>query len=278
VDLDNHISVTWMIDTIAELTFYKIERSGNGQTYKVIDQLSAPATLNFFETYIDSGEVMPEHNPYFYQITAVDSCQNQYKAPFVKTVHLDGELFDYYIANLEWNDFELQGATVLRYNLYRDYGFGYQLIQTLPFGVTEYSDSLQQFLDEQGTFCYRIEAVYDLSLSNGYTATLSSWSNVKCIIHRPIIYIPNAFRPGSTVAGNNVFRPTMHFAIEPKAYLMQIYNRWGGLVFETRDSLQGWDGTDHGKEAQQGGYAYLIQFYSNDEVRVERKGMVLLVR
>lgn len=275
VDIDNHISVTWMIDTTAELTFYKIERSGNNVTFSTIEQINAPNPLNAFEAYIDSGDILPENNAYYYQVTAVDSCQNQYKAPYVKTICLKGELYDYYIGNLTWNDFELQGATVISYNLYRNYGSGYQLIRTFPFGTNTYSDSLQQFLAEKGIFCYRIEAVYNLDLPDAnYQATLSSWSNEMCIIHRPIIYIPNAFAPNGL---NNVFKPTIIYG-EPKAYTMTIFNRWGGEVFESNDPNIGWDGTDHGKEAQQGGYAYLIQFHANDGVKVERKGMVLLVR
>jgi gliding motility-associated-like protein len=275
VDLNNDVTITWMVDILAELTFNKIERSTNNVSYASIDQLNAPNPLNLFETYVDSVSVLPERNPYYYQVTAFDSCQSQYKSPFVKTVHLKGELYDYYTANVEWTDFELHGATVTTYNLYRNYGAGYQLIRTFPFGVNTYSDSLQQFLDERGVFCYRIEAIYNLNLPEAnYQATLSSWSNEMCIIHRPIIYIPNAFAPNGV---NNIFKPTIIYG-EPKAYSLQIYNRWGGLVFESNDPALGWDGTDHGKESQAGGYAYLIQFYANDGVKVERKGMVLLVK
>jgi gliding motility-associated-like protein len=59
---------------------------------------------------------------------------------------------------------------------------------------------------------------------------------------------------------------------------MTIFNRWGGLVFESTDPNVGWDGSDRGKPAQQGGYAYIILFTAADGIRVERKGMVLLVK
>ncbi len=275
VSLDNKITVTWTIDTMAELTFYKIQRSNNNVTYDPIAQQPAPAQLNVFETYIDSVGIIPPDNAYYYEIIAFDSCQTQYGSPYVRTVCLKGELFDYYLANLTWNDFELQGATVLRYNLYRNITGTYQLIRTFAPGTTTYSDSLQAFLDANGIFCYRIEAVYDLDLPTAhFHQTLSSWSNEKCIIHRPIIYIPTAFAPGGV---NNVFKPTIIYG-DPQGYTMTIFNRWGGKVFETSDPATGWDGTDHSKEAQLGAYAYLIQFYANDGVKVDRKGMVLLVK
>ena len=275
VDLSNNVYVTWLIDTVGELTFYKIARSGNNVSYDPIAQLVAPFPVNQFETYKDSVEVLPQNNPYYYNVTAFDSCQNQYVSSTVKTVCLKGELFDYYLANLTWNDFELPNTVLVRHNLYRDFGAGEQLIRTFLPGVNSYSDSLQAFLSERGIFCYRIETVYDIDLDTAnYQARLSSWSNQLCIIHRPIIYIPNAFAPNGV---NNVFKPTIIYG-EPKAYSMTIYNRFGGLVFESNDPNLGWDGNDHGKPAQPGGYAYLIQFYANDGVKVERKGMVLLVK
>jgi gliding motility-associated-like protein len=275
VELDNHIFVTWLIDTLAELTFYKIERSTNNVKYDPIEQIPAPSPLNQFETYEDSTGIMPANNPYYYQQVAFDSCQTQYTTPYVKTINLKGELYDYYVANLIWNSFELEGATVTKYNLYRNINGTYQLLRTFAPSVNTFSDSLQQFLDANGIFCYRIEAVYDLDLPlANYKATLSSFSNEQCIIHRPIIYIPNAFAPNGV---NNVFKPTIIYG-EPKGYVMSIFNRWGAKIFESNDPAVGWDGTDHGKEAQLGGYAYLIQFGANDGVQVERKGMVLLVK
>lgn len=275
VGLDNHITVTWMVDTMAELTFYKVQRSDNNVLYRPIEQIPAPNPLNRFEVYEDSVGIMPEKDPYYYKVTAVDSCQTQYESQLVKTVNLRGELYDYYIANLTWNDFELFGATVIRYNLYRNMTGTYQLIRSFAPGTNTFSDSLQQFLDANGIFCYRIEAVYDLDLPlANYHQTLSSWSNEQCIIHRPIIYIPNAFAPNGV---NNVFKPTIIYG-DPKGYVMTIFNRYGGKVFESNSPDVGWDGTDHGKEAQLGAYAYLIQFYANDGVQVERKGMVLLVK
>lgn len=276
VGLDNHITVTWLIDTQAELTFYKMQRSDNSTVYRPIEQLVVPDPLNQFEVYEDSVAIMPEKNDYYYKVIAVDSCQTEYESSIVRTVNLQGELFDYYIANLTWNDFELsEGATVLRYNLYRSITGTYQLLRTFAPGTNSYSDSLQQFLDASGIFCYRIEAVYDLDLPlANYKQTLSSWSNEQCIIHRPIIYIPNAFAPNGV---NNVFKPTIIYG-EPKGYVMTIFNRYGGKVFESNDPDVGWDGADHGKEAPLGAYAYLIQFFANDGVKVERKGMVLLVK
>jgi gliding motility-associated-like protein len=274
VNSSNQNEVTWMIDTTAELIFYKVDRSVNDVTYQPNEQIAVPSPLTYFTTHIDSEDVRPDLNPYYYTVTSFDSCQNQLKTSAVKTINLTGELFDYYLADIAWNDFELEFATVTKYNIYRNFGNGYQLIHVALPGTNNYSDTLRQFLQERGVFCYKVEAEYNLNLPNGYNANLTSFSNELCIIHRPIIYIPTAFAPDGL---NNVFKPTIIYG-EPQTYSMTIFNRWGGLVFESTDPNVGWDGSDRGKPAQQGGYAYIILFTAADGIRVERKGMVLLVK
>src|SRR5207248_2760441 len=106
-----------------------------------------PTPLIPSETYEDSVGISPPNNPYFYKIIAFDSCQTQYPSPYVKTICLKGELYDYYQANLTWNDFELQGATVNKYNFYRNITGTYQLIRTFAPGTNTYTDSLEQFVN-----------------------------------------------------------------------------------------------------------------------------------
>jgi len=285
VNAGNQIDITWTVDTIAQLIFYKLLQSVDSVDYSPTEQITTPSPLLHFQTYLDSDYVFPQNNPYYFKIDAYDSCENQYPTPFVKTVCLIGGLYDYYVTKLTWNDFLLSNATVMRYNLYRDIGSGFQLIQTFQPGVNEYFDSLQHlpnFLNDNGTFCYRIEAVYFINLPNpsGYQDTLISASNQVCIVHRPVIYVPNAFSPGggsNTPTANLTFKPTIIYGA-PAGYSMLIFNRWGGKIFESNNPDIGWDGTDHGKEAEMGGYAYLIDFTAADGTLIERKGIVLLVR
>lgn len=276
VNLQNQIEVTWLTDTMAQLVFFDVLRGTDTFTMNILDQIPATKPVLHFQTLVDSNYVFPSNNPYFYKIVDYDSCQNTFTTPIGETVNLQGELYDFYVAHLTWNNFVLQYTTVKQYNLYRDMGSGYQLIKSFPPGTNEYFDSLQQFLSAKGTFCYRVEAAYDINIPApaNYSDALSSFSNVVCVIHRPIIYVPNAFAPEGL---NNVFKPTIIYG-NPQGYSMIIFNRWGGKVFETQDPQVGWDGTDHGKAAQLGGYSYLIQFTADDGANIERKGIVLLVR
>jgi gliding motility-associated-like protein len=279
VDANNDINVSWTVDTAGQLLFYEMWRSADSTQMQVVTQFGVPSPTRLFETFVDSDDEQPQYNPYYYQVVVYDSCQNQYKSPFGKTIWLQGVLYDYFVAHLNWNDFELQNATVLQYNLYRDYGAGYQLIKSFPPGINSDIDSLENLLSTRGTFCYYVQAVYYLNLPapSGFHDTLTSNSNTVCIVHVPVIYIPNAFSPGSNVEVNSVFKPTIIYG-DPQDYSMTIFNRWGAEIFTTNNLNQGWDGTDHGKEATMGGYAYLIQFTADDGVVVRKNGIVLLVR
>ena len=71
-----------------------------------------------------------------------------------------------------------------------------------------------------------------------------------------LIYIPTGFTPNRD-GKNDVFIPIMMGVGE---YNFYIYDRFGELVFETEDQLEGWDGKVNGGEfALAGHYAYAVQ-------------------
>jgi gliding motility-associated-like protein len=67
------------------------------------------------------------------------------------------------------------------------------------------------------------------------------------------------------------------------SYQLQIFNRWGQTVFESRDPSKGWDGSvdtnDGASIAQDGMYTYKITFIESGFEKVfEVTGSVSLVR
>ncbi len=59
---------------------------------------------------------------------------------------------------------------------------------------------------------------------------------------------------------------------------MQIFNRWGEMVFESRDLDSRWDGRMNGKEAPADVYVYIIEFVKPDGEVIQLKGDVTLIR
>lgn len=71
-------------------------------------------------------------------------------------------------------------------------------------------------------------------------------------------YIPNTFTPNDD-GTNDIFIPQGH-AFDLNTFEMYIFDRWGEIIFETKNAYKGWDGKvkGSGKEAQVGVYTYLI--------------------
>lgn len=74
-----------------------------------------------------------------------------------------------------------------------------------------------------------------------------------------IYYVPNTFTPDGDEF-NNLFTPVFTAGFDPYDYTLQIYNRWGELIFESNDSHTGWDGTYSGKLVPDGAYTWQIEF------------------
>lgn len=73
------------------------------------------------------------------------------------------------------------------------------------------------------------------------------------------IFVPNAFSPNQDGLNDN-FMPLM-FNVMEEDYLMQIFDRWGNLIFETKDIHKSWDGraNDGNNVAQIDAYVWKIQ-------------------
>jgi len=66
---------------------------------------------------------------------------------------------------------------------------------------------------------------------------------------------------------NDQFLPVITAGVNTKHYLFQIFNRWGELIFETQNILQGWDGTYKGKMETDGIYTWKIQLQLSETIQ-----------
>ena len=127
------------------------------------------------------------------------------------------------------------------------------------------------------------------STMNGYTINLIALTALNCLDsmsisigyqYNELYYIPNSFTPDGD-QNNQVFLPIFYSGYDPSNFEMQIYNRWGEVLFETRNVFFGWDGSvgEEGLDAQEGVYTYRILFKNPDlDERVVVTGTVNLIR
>lgn len=165
------------------------------------------------------------------------------------------------------------------------------------FGDTD--DIVTRLLGESDpTYFYPVEGLYTITLVMQETR-----GNVVCrdtatqeIVAREggQVRIPNAFTPDPSgpnggVPGpggvNDVFLPYVRGINinEPNSFNMQIFDRWGNLIFESRNSpgqpLRGWDGYDrNGNLLPSGVYVYKLVLRLVDGQRTTQIGDVTLIR
>ena len=60
--------------------------------------------------------------------------------------------------------------------------------------------------------------------------------------------------------------------------VIEIYNRWGELVYTSKDPTTGWDGTYKGAQLNSDVFVYYIRATCPDKTKIERKGTVTLIR
>lgn len=113
------------------------------------------------------------------------------------------------------------------------------------------------------------------------TLIATDWKGCKDTIQKPIfieeewyIYVPNTFTPD-----NDQFNGT--FAVSTvgiRKLEVQIFNRWGELLFEAQNPRFNWDATYNGKVVPDGTYTYKINFITNSGREKQLVGHVNVLR
>ncbi len=140
---------------------------------------------------------------------------------------------------------------------------------------------------------YKIEGVYDITLiaqndHGGGIVCVDTLSRKITAKQGGVTRVPNAFTPNpggpSTSTGgnpaansfNDVFLPQVKGAEE---FNMQVFDRWGNLIFESNNSNVGWDGYDkNGKLLPAGVYVYKLTLRLSDGQRTTQVGDITMIR
>lgn len=94
-----------------------------------------------------------------------------------------------------------------------------------------------------------------------------------CVLSEPI-FVPDVFSPNRDGSNDILFARGQQ--IDKLEFY--VFDRWGKLLFQSRDLNTGWDGTFEGKEANAGVYVYYVKALLTSGDVFELKGDVTLVR
>jgi len=123
------------------------------------------------------------------------------------------------------------------------------------------------------TFIATQTGLYRLELGNICGSTSDDINITKGVCE---VYVPGAFTPNGD-GKNDVFK--IGYGDNVFEFEMQVFNRYGQLVFESKDKSKGWDGTVKGKLQQQGTFTWGIRYKTVvGSMWQQITGTVILVR
>ena len=115
--------------------------------------------------------------------------------------------------------------------------------------------------------------VYRVTAFKKGNNNMFSVSNTVEITPPVSVYIPNAFTPDGDGL-NDIFIPVGKGITE---YTLQIFDRWGELIFQSSDFNKGWDGTYKSEPVPMGSYVYKISAKGNGSRIIEKNGSITVV-
>jgi gliding motility-associated-like protein len=122
------------------------------------------------------------------------------------------------------------------------------------------------------------------TLSSDQFFTVTVTDDIGCVgtdgvfvraIKGPDYYLPNAFTPNGDGL-NDIFRP-IPSGIRNTEYF-RVFDRYGNLMFETRQNMRGWNGQLNGTPASPGTYTYMIKGFDDAGNVIAKTGTVVLIR
>ena len=90
------------------------------------------------------------------------------------------------------------------------------------------------------------------------------------------VYLPNAFSPNDD-GRNDTFQPYLGDN-SAEVIQLQVFDRWGGLIYESTEASAAWDGTAEGEALNTGVYLYKMELRWVDGRTTHEVGTVQLIR
>ena len=153
--------------------------------------------------------------------------------------------------------------------------------------TSEYASSY--LWDLNGVFSTNTDETYTLSNSSNTQLqfTLFAYNSIGCVDSQlvviqiniyPILFVPNSFSPDSDEF-NNTFMVYFSNPEQISDFRIEIFNRWGELIYESNDYNYGWDGMFKGRLVQDGTYTWRVYYkLENDGFSTEATGHVTVIK
>ncbi|MCB9250910.1 MAG: gliding motility-associated C-terminal domain-containing protein [Flavobacteriales bacterium] len=259
------VSVHWLKSTEPDFGSYAVYRSKNTNPLNY-DYLTSISDLN--DTFYVDKTVDVDKESFCYSIVVSDNCgKMSLKSNIGCNIILRGVSKPFYHV-LDWDVYREWSAGISEYVLERsvDTGILRPVVSVLG-SVNDYSDHNLDY--DWGGYWYSVVAHESFK---GLSA--QSRSNSIYLIQPPLLHVPNAF-----TKNDDGLNETWGFVpVFVKTYHMQVFNRWGQLVFDSQNKKQDWDGNflevTKGIEV----FVWQVTYTGWDKSRHYQKGTVTVIK
>ena len=253
-----------VVEGCVPLTVHFIEvNSDNGQTY-----LWNFGDDSYNETSTEKNPIHTFENDGVYdvdlEVISADGCKNHFTQVDWITVYPQPE--SHFTAEPRITSFIKPNVHFINLSSIQDQSYWY-------FGDGDSSQTTNPW----HTFP-ALPGIYDVSLviQSEYGCLDTSYLPVQ-ITDVYTFYAPTAFSPDND--GKNDYFFVSGHGITEQTFTMQIYDRWGGIVWSTEAIDGKWDGnTISGKKAPVGTYTWLVHYKDETGIAHEYSGPVTLIR
>ncbi len=124
-----------------------------------------------------------------------------------------------------------------------------------------------------------INDAYQLLVYNNYNCLVDSIIVIipmKTEGYCDTLFVPSGFMPNSQNVLSRLLKPFGNLSFISN-YSFKVYNRYGSLVFKTKDLFSGWDGRVNGIQQEIGTYIWIIEYNQNSGIKKFQKGTSVLI-
>jgi len=273
--IDNYsVEISFSPDLESSLNTYSVSKAssedGNYLTWQTLSNVTS-------QQVILNDEFPAAGQQFFYRVDALNSCgRSVLSSNIAGNILLRGEVSGSR-TTISWTPYDGFTGDLLNYDVFRKNSTEELIhVATVDRNTTTFSEQIGQSVSGKlpGRVTYVVFAIEEIRNPYGFVGV--SKSNTIDLDIESTVFMPNAFTPNGDMQ-NDYFAPVFDFI--PENFLMIIFDRTGKKLFETRDPLNGWDGTagTH-QQAIEGVYVYHIEYTSYTGLKDVQTGSLTLIR
>ncbi len=245
--------VTQTGSSIAKINVYKAEDNGAFSLFQTIT--TSGGVINLIDNQV---KVASKNYKYYFTTIGSSPCDLIFDTSQVcETILLKHNMLSPGFQDLSWNTYSEfikltdKQELLLINNPNSNKSSPWNILNSLPNTTTQITDN-NIFSPAFQQLCYCVRAIEN-NPNLQYPRKDTSYSNIVCATADPIVYFPNAIQINGY---NTQFYPQGIF-LDYTTSSFQVYNRWGELLYETKDIQKPWEGKNlEGQYVEEDVYIY----------------------